>query len=74
MKKQLRKRIGLKISSARRLHGLSQEAFAERAKVSRGFLSDIERGTKSISVDTLVDLCKAAKMSANQLLDSKETI
>lgn len=68
MKKQLRIRIGKKISSARRLHGLSQEAFAERAHVSRGFLSDIERGTRAISVETLVQLCKAARMTPTQVL------
>jgi transcriptional regulator with XRE-family HTH domain len=68
MDKKLAKRIGKNISVARWERGESQEAFAARVGVTRGFLSDIERGKRAISIDTLVRLCKATKLSANELL------
>lgn len=68
MDTKLNKRIGKRISTARRLRNLSQEEFATQSKVSRGFLSDIERGRKAVAVDTLVRICKVARMSPTQVL------
>lgn len=68
MDKKLAKTIGTNIRFAREERGLSQEAFAKRAGVSRGFLSDIERGARAVSVETLLRVCKAAKLTANAVV------
>ena len=68
MKKNLRKKIGNRVRSARVAIGMSQGQFAPHAGVTRGFLSDIERGERAISVETLVRLCKATGTSPNRML------
>lgn len=68
MDKKLAKRIGQRVKTARTDIGLSQDKFARMAKVTRGYLSDIERGEKSISVETLVKLCKASGVNATRML------
>lgn len=68
MDKKLRKKIGKRVRTARKGIGMSQVDFAPHAGVTRGFLSDIERGARAISVETLVRLCKATGTSPNRML------
>lgn len=46
----------------------SQEAFAKKLGVSRGYLSDLERGAREMSLATLAVVCKKTGATPNDLL------
>lgn len=48
--------IGTKIRDLRILNGLTQEDLADRAELSKGFISQVERDLTSPSIATLVDI------------------
>ena len=48
--------IGLKLKELRILKGLTQEELADRAELSKGFISQIERNLTSPSIATLMDI------------------
>ena len=47
---------------------MTQEELAAAIDVSTSFIGHIERGTRKLSVDTLVKLADALKISCDQLL------
>jgi transcriptional regulator with XRE-family HTH domain len=47
----------------RRAAKLTQEALAERADLNPKYIGEIERGKKNISVDALVRIAEATKVS-----------
>ena len=49
-------KIGAKIKSLRLKYGLTQEELADRAELSKGFISQLERDQTSPSIVTLVDI------------------
>jgi len=51
--------IGRGVRRERREHGLTQEALALRAGISRGYLSDVERGKRDLSVTVLFKILAA---------------
>ena len=48
--------IGSKIKELRILKGLTQEELADRAELSKGFISQLERDLTSPSIATLIDI------------------
>ena len=48
--------IGLKLKELRILKGLTQEELADRAELSKGFISQLERNLTSPSIATLLDI------------------
>lgn len=48
--------IGSKLKSIRVLKGLTQEELADRAELSKGFISQVERNLTSPSIATLMDI------------------
>lgn len=46
----------------------SQEAFAARLGISRGYLSDLERGTREVSLTTLAKIVKKTGATSSTLL------
>ena len=48
--------IGLKLKELRILKGLTQEELADRAELSKGFISQLERNLTSPSIATLTDI------------------
>lgn len=62
------KGLGNRIKQQRKLANLTQEKLAEMAGISLSFLGHIEHGTRKASIDTLVKLCNALKISPNILL------
>jgi len=68
--KVFRKQLGEVIRRLRESEKLSQEALAERAEIDRTYVSIIERGLKSPTLDTFVRLCSALNMSAADVLSS----
>jgi transcriptional regulator with XRE-family HTH domain len=49
--------------------GLSQEALADAAEVSRGYMSDLERSEYSASLDVVERIAKALGVEPVQLLE-----
>lgn len=62
--------IGMTIRFFRLQSKMSQEVLAEQACVSRVFISSIERGEKSPSLETLVCIANALHVSVDDLLSS----
>jgi len=52
-------KIGERIRNLRQLSNLTQEELAERAGLTKGFISQIERDQTSISLDSLVKMLEA---------------
>ena len=48
--------IGTKLKELRVLKGLTQEELADRAELSKGFISQLERDLTSPSIATLMDI------------------
>lgn len=59
MSKDFKAAIGAKLRAAREKLGMSQEDVAERAGVDRTYVSILECGQKSPTLDTLEKICAA---------------
>ena len=60
--------MGKRIRERRMEKGYTQDQLAERAGVSLSFMGHIERGTRKLSVETLIALCSVLNCSADELL------
>jgi transcriptional regulator with XRE-family HTH domain len=63
-----RRLLGEAVRSKRREAALSQERLAEKADLSTVFISRIERGVESPSVDNLVKIAKALGVRVRDLV------
>lgn len=63
--------FGLAVKRERRKLGLSQESLAERASLHRTYITDIERGARNISLETMCRLAVALQVSIESLLASE---
>lgn len=57
---------------ARSAAGLTQEEVATRAGMDRSYLSDVERGEASLSVDRLFRVARALHVTAASLVQDME--
>lgn len=62
------KKLGKRIAAHRTSKRMSQEEYAKSLGISRGYLSDIERGVCEMSLETLAAVCKKTRTTSNQLL------
>ncbi|MGN0256139.1 MAG: helix-turn-helix domain-containing protein, partial [Chordicoccus sp.] len=53
---QMNTDIGRRIKNLRLRNGLTQQELADRAELTKGFISQLERGQVSPSVESLLDL------------------
>ena len=60
--------LGKRVRSQRKLLGMTQEELAEHAGISSSFMGHIERGTRKMSIDTLVRIADALELSCDTLL------
>lgn len=65
---QHRRLLGETIRARRKKAGFSQEKLAEQANLSTVFISRVERGKESPSVDSLVKIAKALHTSVCDLV------
>ena len=61
-----RKIIGEAVRTHRKRVGYSQEALAEKADLHRNYIGEVERGEKTISVDALMRIAAALKVSVHE--------
>lgn len=60
--------LGKRVRAYRKLFDMTQEELAEAVGVSCSFVGHIERGTRKLSVDTLVRLADVLQVSCDTLL------
>ena len=60
--------LGKRVRTQRKLQDMTQEELADAINVSTSFIGHIERGTRKLSVETLVSLADALKISCDMLL------
>jgi transcriptional regulator with XRE-family HTH domain len=65
---QHRRLLGEAIRARRKKAGFSQEKLAERADLSTVFISRVERGKESPSVDSLVKIARALRAHVSDLV------
>ena len=61
--------LGKRIREIRKSQGLSQEKLAERASISAQYVSNIERGKENPTLDLLLRLAEALRVSLGQMCD-----
>lgn len=65
--------LGNEIRKAREATGLSQEQLALEAGLHRTYISLLERGKRSPTIDVLLRICKVLGTSASELIGRIET-
>lgn len=65
--KDLRGAFGARIRELRKNAGLSQEELADRANVHWTYLSDLERGQQSPTLDVVNRLARALRVTVSEL-------
>jgi len=70
----IRERFGSAVRSRREALGLTQEAFAERAGIHRTYLSDVERGTRNVSLLNVERVAEALAMKVSELFRAVEQV
>lgn len=63
--------IGANLRRLRVSHNLTQEELADRAELSKGFISQVERNLTSPSIATLIDLLQCLGSSLNSFFSEK---
>jgi transcriptional regulator with XRE-family HTH domain len=63
----VRERFGFAVRERREELGLTQEDLAEKAAIHRTYLSDIERGTRNVSLINIELLARALGVSLSDL-------
>lgn len=65
--------VGQRIKVIRKRRGFSQMALAELIEKSSAYISYIENGSKSLSIDTLVQIANVLNVPADELLQDNLT-
>ena len=64
--------VGERIRKRRNELGWTQDALAQKAGISKSFLSDLENGKRNVGADTLYDIARALTLSLDYLMTGKE--
>ena len=65
----MRKFLGQRLRELRKQRGHSQERLGERSSLSGKFIGEVERGEKSISIDSLYHVAVALEVPLRDLTD-----
>jgi transcriptional regulator with XRE-family HTH domain len=60
-------KLGLRVRALRTLHGLTQEALAERVGFQASYFSQIESGARRATLDTLAAIAAALGVTLSEL-------
>lgn len=66
--------IGLNISYYRRARNLTQIELAESLDISSNYLSQIERGYKTLSLDKLLKMAEVLEVDEKEFLDFSKAL
>jgi transcriptional regulator with XRE-family HTH domain len=70
--RDIRERFGFAVKDRREALGLTQEEFAEKAGIHRTYLSDIERGTRNVSLINIERVALALSLKLSTLFEHVE--
>jgi len=65
----IQEKVGKKVRKIRKQRGLSQEELAFRCGLHRTYISDIERGSRNVSLKNIEKIAKALGVPPKLLLD-----
>ena len=65
--------VGERVKRRRTELGLTQDELAQKAGISKSFLSDLENGKRNIGAETLLDLGRAMSVSLDFLMTGKDS-
>ena len=65
----VRKFLGQRLRELRKQRGLSQEQLGDRSSLSGKFIGEVERGEKSVSIDSLYRVSVALEVPLRHLTD-----
>ena len=65
--------VGERIKKRRTDLGWTQDQLAQKAGISKSFLSDLENGKRSVSADNLLDIARVLSLSLDYLMKGEET-
>ncbi len=74
MPETLAQKMGIVIRSLRAEAGLSQEELAARCGLHRTYIGSIERGEKTITIETAQKLARAFSITLTQLFERLEKL
>ncbi len=63
------KLLGARIKEFRKKRNMTQEKLSEKLDISRNYLSKIENGKKTMSLDLLFEIKDILEMSGNDMLE-----
>jgi len=63
----IEKRFGMRVREIRHLEQISQEELAFRCNLSKNYVSDVERGTRNISLKVIEKFAKGLNVSLSEL-------
>ena len=66
--------IGKKIKRYRKAKSWTQTDLSEKADVTQGYISDIEKGKARLNVDAFVSICNALEISTSDVLKDQEKV
>ena len=64
--------VGERIRKRRTELGWTQDVLAQKAGVSKSFLSDLENSKRNVGADTLLEIARALSLSLDYLMEGKE--
>ncbi len=65
-------KMGMRIRQVRKARGWSQDELAKKCGISMSFLGHIERGTRIMSLETLVSICACFRRGAGSVAGAEE--
>lgn len=68
----INKRVARAIRERRTQLGLTQENLASKARVSRSYVGDIERGSRNLALDTASRIARALDIRLSELIQRAE--
>ena len=69
---QINEMIGSRIKDLRNRNGLTQQELADRTELTKGFISQLERGQVTPSVETLLDLIECLGTSPSEFFKEEK--
>lgn len=70
-KADVKKSFGTSVKTWRKRLGISQEVLAERAELHRTYVSDVERGARNLSLESITRVARALNISVADLFSTE---
>ncbi len=74
MKMELKEAFGQVIRELREQHGLSQQELADYSEVDRTFISGLERGINTPTLNTIYKLAEVFKLKPGELIQKVDKL